>query len=151
MNTFDFTKAVSADVLDTIKAAYHDKPLMFTRATFRQKLVSHDRAVSEAHTCRLFLPTVRSKPWHLQRNPTSLDVCGQQFIGYLETKVPTSICRDWCQGLVQSWIFWKNEHFKFYFKQSVNIKETSLNNCYYKSSHLISIHQPTNLVFLITQ
>ena len=40
-----FTKAVSDTVLDMINAAYYNKPLIFTRATFWEKLVSHHQAV----------------------------------------------------------------------------------------------------------
>ena len=43
--TFEFIKAVSDTVLDMINAAYHDKPLILIRATFREKLVSYHRAV----------------------------------------------------------------------------------------------------------
>ena len=55
--TVKFIKAVSDTVTDTvfdmIYAVYHDKPLVFTRATFRKKLVSHHRAMSEADSCPL--------------------------------------------------------------------------------------------------
>ena len=32
-------------MFNMINAAYHDKPLMFIGATFREKLISHHRAV----------------------------------------------------------------------------------------------------------
>ena len=47
----EFIKAVSETVFDMINAAYHDKPLIFIGATFREKLVSHHRAVNEADSC----------------------------------------------------------------------------------------------------
>ena len=34
-------------VFDMVNAAYHDKPLIVIGATFREKLVSHHRAVNE--------------------------------------------------------------------------------------------------------
>ena len=46
LNTFEFIKAVSDTVLDKINAAYYDKPLIFTLATFKEKLFSHHRAVN---------------------------------------------------------------------------------------------------------
>ena len=47
LNTFEFIKAVSDTVLDMINTAYCDKPLIFIRATFREKLVSNHQAVNE--------------------------------------------------------------------------------------------------------
>ena len=44
---FEFIKAVSDTVFDMINAVYHDKPLIFIRAMFREKLISHHQAVSE--------------------------------------------------------------------------------------------------------
>ena len=38
---FMFIKAVSDTVFDMINSVYHDKPLIFIGATFREKLVSH--------------------------------------------------------------------------------------------------------------
>ena len=38
---FKFIEAVSDTVLDTINAVYHDKPLIFIRATFRKKTRIH--------------------------------------------------------------------------------------------------------------
>ena len=46
LNTFDFIKAVSDTVFDMINVVYYDKPLIFTRAMFREKLVSHHQAVN---------------------------------------------------------------------------------------------------------
>ena len=43
---FELIKAVFDTVLDMINAAYYDKPLIFTEATFRKKLVSHHQAVN---------------------------------------------------------------------------------------------------------
>ena len=37
---FMFIKAISDTVFDIINAVYHDKPLMFIGATFREKLFS---------------------------------------------------------------------------------------------------------------
>ena len=48
---FKFIKAVSDTVLDMTKAAHYDKPLIFIGATFREKLVSHHRAVDETDSC----------------------------------------------------------------------------------------------------
>ena len=44
---FMFIKAVSdmIDASDMISTVYHDKPLLFIGATFREKLVSHHQAV----------------------------------------------------------------------------------------------------------
>ena len=50
MNTFEFIKAVSVTVFDMINVVYHKKPLMFIRATFRERLVSHHQAVNAADT-----------------------------------------------------------------------------------------------------
>ena len=50
---FKFIKAVSDTVLDMINAVYHDKPLMFIGAVFREKLVSHHQAMNEADSCLL--------------------------------------------------------------------------------------------------
>ena len=44
-------KAVSDTVLDMINAVYYDKPLIFIGAKFREKFVSHHRAVNEADSC----------------------------------------------------------------------------------------------------
>ena len=38
--------AVSDTVLDMVHAIYHDKPLILMLATFKEKLVSHHRAVN---------------------------------------------------------------------------------------------------------
>ena len=38
--TLEFIKAVSGTVLDMNNSFYHDKPLIFTGAMFREKLVS---------------------------------------------------------------------------------------------------------------
>ena len=46
LKTFELIKAVSDTVFDMINDVYHDKPLMFIRATFREKLVSHHQAVN---------------------------------------------------------------------------------------------------------
>ena len=43
---FMFIKAVSDTVFDLIYAVYHDKPLIFIGATFREKLVSHHQVVN---------------------------------------------------------------------------------------------------------
>ena len=53
LNTLKFIKAVSGTVFAMVNAVYHDKPLMLTRATFREKLVSHHQAVNEADSCLL--------------------------------------------------------------------------------------------------
>ena len=46
---FAYIKAISDTTLDMINAVYHDKPLNFIGATFREKLVvSHHRAVNKA-------------------------------------------------------------------------------------------------------
>ena len=42
-----FLKAVSGTVFVMINAFYRDKPLVFIGAMFREKLVSHHRAVNE--------------------------------------------------------------------------------------------------------
>ena len=42
---FEFIKAVSDIVFDAINSIYYDKPLIFIRTTFREKLVSHHQAV----------------------------------------------------------------------------------------------------------
>ena len=44
---FEFIKAVSDTVLDMISAAYYAKPLIFTKATFQEKLISHHQAVNK--------------------------------------------------------------------------------------------------------
>ena len=44
---FVFIKAVSHTVFDMMNAVYRDKPLIFIGATFREKLVSHYRPVTE--------------------------------------------------------------------------------------------------------
>ena len=44
MKTFEFIKAVSDTVIDLKNAGHHEKPLMFNRITFQEKLVSHNRA-----------------------------------------------------------------------------------------------------------
>ena len=41
-----FIMAVSDAVLYMIHVAYHDKPLMFIGATFREKLVFHPQALN---------------------------------------------------------------------------------------------------------
>ena len=43
---FDLIKAVSDTVFDMLNVVYHDKPLIFIRATLPEKHVSHHRAVS---------------------------------------------------------------------------------------------------------
>ena len=51
-----FIKAVSDTVFEMINAVYHDKPLIFIRATFREKLLSYHQAVNEVdlyEVCRL--------------------------------------------------------------------------------------------------
>ena len=57
LKIFEFIKAVSDTVLDMINVVYLDKPLIFIGATFREKLVSRQRAVNEADSsyeaCRL--------------------------------------------------------------------------------------------------
>ena len=45
--TFEFIKAVSDTVLDMINTTYHEKPLVFIGATFREKLVCLHRVVDE--------------------------------------------------------------------------------------------------------
>ena len=45
--TFKFIRAVSNTVLDMINAVYHNNPLIPIKAMFREKLVSHHRAVNE--------------------------------------------------------------------------------------------------------
>ena len=45
LNTSKSIKAVSDTVLDMINAAYPDKPLILIRAAFREKFVSHHRAL----------------------------------------------------------------------------------------------------------
>ena len=52
-HTFEFIKAASDTVFNMINAfiVYHNKPLIFTGAIFREKLVSHHRAVNEADSC----------------------------------------------------------------------------------------------------
>ena len=47
----ELIKAVSHTIFDTMNAVYHDKT--FIGATFREKLVSHHRAVNEADSCLL--------------------------------------------------------------------------------------------------
>ena len=46
MKRFEFIKAVSETVLDMINAAYYDKPFVYIRATFQEKLVSLREAVN---------------------------------------------------------------------------------------------------------
>ena len=53
LNTFEFIKAISDTVFDMINAFYPDKPLVFIRATFQKKFVSHHPAVNEADSCLL--------------------------------------------------------------------------------------------------
>ena len=43
---FQFIKAVSVTVLDMINAVFHDKPLIFIGATYREMLVSHHQAIN---------------------------------------------------------------------------------------------------------
>ena len=43
---FELIKAVSDTVFDMINAVDHGKPLIFIRAMFRKKLVSHHQAVN---------------------------------------------------------------------------------------------------------
>ena len=48
-------KAVSDTVFDIINAIYYDKPLIFTRAKFQEKLISHHQEVNINHWTRLSL------------------------------------------------------------------------------------------------
>ena len=45
MRTFEFIKAVPDILLGILNAAYYAKPLIFIGVKFREKVVSHDRAV----------------------------------------------------------------------------------------------------------
>ena len=47
LKTFKFINSISDTVLDMISAVYHDKPLIFIGATFRENLGSHPWAVNE--------------------------------------------------------------------------------------------------------
>ena len=80
LKTFEFIKAISETFLDMINAAYREKHLMYIGASFREKLVSHHQAASEADA-HLLLRSVGSKPRHQQRYRTYwiiiLAVCGQ--------------------------------------------------------------------------
>ena len=49
----EFIKAVSDTAFDMINAVYHDKPLMFIGATFREKLASYHLAVNEVLVCNV--------------------------------------------------------------------------------------------------
>ena len=60
---FEFIKAVSDTVFDTINAAYYDKPLIFIGATFQVRFAFYHRAMNEADSC-LLMRGAGSKPWH---------------------------------------------------------------------------------------
>ena len=46
----EFIEAVSNTAIGRIHAVYRDKPLIFTRATFQEKLISHYQAVNEVYS-----------------------------------------------------------------------------------------------------
>ena len=46
LSTIEFIKAVSDTVLGMMNAVCHDKPLIFIRAMFWEKLISHHQAVN---------------------------------------------------------------------------------------------------------
>ena len=52
---FKFIKVISGTVLDTINAVYHNKPLIFIRATFRKSVFYHHRSINEADSCLLIM------------------------------------------------------------------------------------------------
>ena len=87
--TFEFLKAVSDILLDLINAVYHDKPLIFIRAAFREKLVSHRQAMNvncwiRLSLSRLFLTLYY--PWEMLRQ--AFDI----YQGYVsrEARLPSS-------------------------------------------------------------
>ena len=62
--TFKFIKVIYFNtVFDMTNAVYDDKPLIFIKATFGEKLGSHHRAMNEADSC-LLMRRAGSKPWH---------------------------------------------------------------------------------------
>ncbi len=75
VNTFGLIKAVSDTIFDMIVTTYHDKPLILSGATFRERSVSHHRAmknaVSSQHGKKLLaflIKRVKSKKKHYQMN-----------------------------------------------------------------------------------
>ncbi len=65
VNTFGLIKAVSDTIFDMIVTTYHDKPLIFSGATFRERSLSHHGAMrnvvssiskQRSDSCTWYLP-----------------------------------------------------------------------------------------------